>query len=441
MYNSYIWRYILLFTVIVLSLVCGGYLNKYRAFKTSIIEGNEGGVKNSRQIYSTPYGDPNIIKTANINTEDTSLALLSENKPSENPIYDVIEQRKKDIAELEGKANEANNTRQVIENEDKNIVSKLTEQTALLNTTNNQILTLRKQLEEAEKANNDASNALRARLEGVNKELEDDQEIIKKRMQLLNIMPLMNFNNPKNIASCYSVRQIVPTYRGPVVRLRRSADDNIQDFYSNGKQYNSNGTKWTTALNGLGTLFVNWLGNSTAYVVIWYDQSPNKNHAINNETNDTQPIITSRNGNWVIQFQSGNYNYLSMQTPIGANTIFTQCYHNTRNIPTLVGVSDVEKGNDFLTKVINSQVTIYVNNNSNLPTDIRNLDPVIEKIKNNSLNTVSIMSDNISPDYIDTIGSVMNSIWFDGYVSDIILHNKPMSGQDATDYFDNRLLR
>ena len=75
-------------------------------------------------------------------------------------------------------------------------------------------------------------------------------------------------------------------YFGPILKLRRSTDSAIQDFF-----INSAGTAIGTLPNGTGTSFSTWLGASpSAYVETWYDQSGQGNHTLFTGSTAEQPL-------------------------------------------------------------------------------------------------------------------------------------------------------
>lgn len=424
MSRSYIWRSIILIIVIIVSLICALYLQKYKLFRKSIYEGLDEGFGQTTDTSGNEVGAgkanlvPNAELIAAINDKIAALITETEELKIKNTALES------DIKTVKG---DITVTQQDI---DKN--------TETLTLKTKRILDLKNDLAKAKAAEEAAATELSNRKSKVSSIMEASKQKSQNSTNALKLLPKMNFNNPSNLAACYSVRQVVPSYTGPVVQLRRSSDGNLQDIYSNGKQYNSNGTKWTTAARGLGARFVDWLGSSTAYVSKWYDQSPNGNHAVNNNHDESQPFITSQYGHWVIQFQSGNNTFLNIPKKIGANTIFTELVFN--NNLAILGASNIAEGNAFTNKIQNAKITTYINNSGKPNTDLMGFYDSISTISRKTLNTVSVMSDTSTEAYIDKIGQVMNFAWFDGFVADIILHNTPMTGQDATDYFNNRLL-
>jgi len=67
--------------------------------------------------------------------------------------------------------------------------------------------------------------------------------------------------NLENISFALGMRVLVSDYEGPLIRLRRSTDDEESDFYC--------GEDDKVDSNAIDT----WRGTSNVFVVIWYDQS------------------------------------------------------------------------------------------------------------------------------------------------------------------------
>jgi len=129
----------------------------------------------------------------------------------------------------------------------------------------------------------------------------------------------------------FSVRLVIPTYTGAIIRIRRSSDNVESDFYSDRYQ-----TWITTGANNTGTSYSSWIGANTGYVTKWYDQSGSGRHATQT-TNANQPTFSNFT-KYVIQFSpSGSGTWLtisSLTTP--AYTFLCNCYtidassfHNT----------------------------------------------------------------------------------------------------------------
>ncbi len=92
------------------------------------------------------------------------------------------------------------------------------------------------------------------------------------------LVPLLlnQLNNTPNAA--YSTRLLSSTYSGNAIKVRRSSDNTESDI-----GFNTNGELNETAL-------ISFVGGGDGFVTVWYDQSGNANHVINN-TIGTQPQI------------------------------------------------------------------------------------------------------------------------------------------------------
>ena len=111
-----------------------------------------------------------------------------------------------------------------------------------------------------------------------------------------------------NPLAAWSTRKLVGPYTGPLVRVRRSSDQNESDIPAT-----SDGSLDTTALD----IFV---GNNHAHVVCWYDQSGN-NHHLRQPEREKQPrlvtngILNRENSRPVITFDRTRFDHLA--TPAG----------------------------------------------------------------------------------------------------------------------------
>ncbi|RPJ77806.1 MAG: hypothetical protein EHM20_05425 [Alphaproteobacteria bacterium] len=77
----------------------------------------------------------------------------------------------------------------------------------------------------------------------------------------------------------YALIKMSNNYVGPTLKLRRSSDNAVLNFYADIVG------NFGTLLDGDGTPLATWLGADTAYVDTWYDQSGGSRHA-------TQPTST-----------------------------------------------------------------------------------------------------------------------------------------------------
>jgi Alpha-L-arabinofuranosidase B, catalytic/Concanavalin A-like lectin/glucanases superfamily len=133
------------------------------------------------------------------------------------------------------------------------------------------------------------------------------------------------------LAACYSVRLANDDYTGPVIKVRRSSDNALSDFYADTQQ-----TYLTTGANNTGTTFASWIGASTAYVTTWYDQSGNNNNSTNTTNSVSQPTIALQYGKYVVNFNAANSTLLTIGSPIRPNTIVAQWYNSNTTTGTIV---------------------------------------------------------------------------------------------------------
>ena len=113
----------------------------------------------------------------------------------------------------------------------------------------------------------------------------------------------------------YSVRRLVGSYSGPLLRVRRSSDQTERDIAAT-----STGGLDTATL----TLFV---GKADGHVVSWYDQSGAGNH-LTQPAPETQPLIAhngtleTENGRPVITFDRAKFQHLATPGAVQAGSLF-----------------------------------------------------------------------------------------------------------------------
>jgi hypothetical protein len=109
------------------------------------------------------------------------------------------------------------------------------------------------------------------------------------------ILDTMSSSGKSAARGVYTLYRANSTYSGATIKLRRSSDNAVSDFYAD--IYGNLGT----SANATGTSFSSWIGSSTAYVDTWYDQSGSGNHATQSTTanqpvyNGTLKLIDSLN--------------------------------------------------------------------------------------------------------------------------------------------------
>lgn len=98
-----------------------------------------------------------------------------------------------------------------------------------------------------------------------------------------------------SLVSIFAAYLTTPNHIGPVFNLRRGNDSASLNFYTNlfGELGSSDGAA--------GTSFSDWVGSSSAHVIIWYDQSNQRNNAMQFEPS-LQPIIRLEPSGGVVDF-------------------------------------------------------------------------------------------------------------------------------------------
>lgn len=87
------------------------------------------------------------------------------------------------------------------------------------------------------------------------------------------------------LLAAFGVRRLLGSYSGSLIRLRRDSDDVEANFGYITTEDETNGDLDAAAI-------ATWLGAATGYVVTWYDQSGNGNHATQ-ATTSKQPQYTA----------------------------------------------------------------------------------------------------------------------------------------------------
>lgn len=130
-----------------------------------------------------------------------------------------------------------------------------------------------------------------------------------RNANLLGPLDRVNTSTKFACTGAYAMTLLTKAYTGPVVNLRRSSDNAIIDFYAD--TYGNIGQ----STYGSGTSLASWLTTNTAYVVKWYDQSGNGNHATTS-TNAMQPILTLIGG-YIYVVDSQNSSSQNLLIPSG----------------------------------------------------------------------------------------------------------------------------
>jgi hypothetical protein len=220
----------------------------------------------------------------------------------------------------------------------------------------------------------------------------------------------LSSNAQSHCVTAFSTLLVNTKYTGPLFKIRRSSDNAITDVY-----YNITLQIYTLADN---SHFSSWIGESTAYVSIWYNQN-NSTYNINatQTLTSNQPTFNYLTGK--ISFNgSSTYFNTTLYSPNNFlfSTVFKQgnivsggiCqfgYHNgiaqTKNQLTITG----------------SNYILYYGNNINFVTytfPIINFQTNVISVINNNINLSSYSNNNIISQF-----PITNGIQFDTYFSSI----------------------
>ncbi|MEY1539815.1 arabinofuranosidase catalytic domain-containing protein [Providencia rettgeri] len=174
----------------------------------------------------------------------------------------------------------------------------------------------------------------------------------------------------------YSMRHIGTSYVGPLIRVRRSLDSKEQDFYA------IDGWISVSELKA-------FVGQGSGYVSIWYDQSGNSNHAIQ-QTPAAQPAIIingviSSFGSRMCAFFDGVDDFMPLPESIcalfnsgnGDYGIYASCLYGLNITASLLALSsktnpDPEQNNFMLyqTNRRSKSIGMYVQNYNGRTNDI-----------------------------------------------------------------------
>ena len=268
--------------------------------------------------------------------------------------------------------------------------------------------------------------------------------------------PTFNYSTSGNLFFAYSLRVIVPGYSGPVVQIRRSTDNITSDFYTDFRQtFFTNAAPTGNTING--TSYSTWIGGGIGYITKWYDQTGNVNHATN-ANNASQPnIYILPNNYYTVQWRNTNSTYMSITTTRNINTVFCKFYNNNSAYGSIIAVGITgdkqlrfgsasantyngdSNGSDWFyssggTKVAYNNGTNQTSN----PACILVASTTYDNTKWNTLSLSTSSPINFNFTAIGTDGySNVRSI--NGYMFEILCHNKSMAAADMTDYYNNRL--
>ena len=256
----------------------------------------------------------------------------------------------------------------------------------------------------------------------------------------------------------WSTKLRISSYTGPCLRLRRSTDGSIADFYADA--YGNLGM----ALGATGTSYSSWKGTATTFVVTWYDQSGINNNMIQSTTAN-QPIYSIISGFGTLTF-NGSTAFLT--TSAYSSTLNTQSftiissatstvaafgalmssrqtgplrgytfYRDTPNWYFQFGTTAGTWGNLLTTAAVTLNIRQILGINQSKTTNT--IASTIQNTSTAAVTTVSVGSTNYTP-AANTIptrigaGSTETSpqYFFNGYINDIFYFGKSLSGTQQT---------
>lgn len=243
-----------------------------------------------------------------------------------------------------------------------------------------------------------------------------------------------DYMNPSYMDACYSMRLVVPTYDGPVIKIEKN-DGTQQDIYTDATQ-----SFLTIDPNNQGLSLAQWLDSGVGKVRVWYDQSGNGNHAL---CYSYCPIISTLDSSkYVLRFQQYTDSGLRIN-PVKPSSIFFQFWHDN-NDPAKIISTDVDPAVDRYYGVIIQNGDIYGNKSQYDWYYVGQGDKDFTVNQEDSpeydlgeWNTVCLSIEN--PDYSADDKENLTLIGKDlsGYLSELILYNRPMDQNDIDAYNKN----
>lgn len=257
-----------------------------------------------------------------------------------------------------------------------------------------------------------------------------------------------SYMNPSFMDCCYSMRLVVPTYTGPVIRVEID-DGTLRDFYTDATQ-----SYMTTEPNNTGTSLSTLVGADigNGQVRIWYDQSGNGNHAVSNTTTDRpfieKDLISSFSKKYVLGFiyLSGITYLLKLQKAIQPYSIFSQFYWNksaTGSYGTILSSSTKAGfGVRFYNKTLNSEQNEYdwFYNGSGDKYSMLNGSLTNQTLELKKWTTLCLSVGNPDSNTLDTIGTdtASSDRSISGYITEMIFYNRPLTTTEMEEYYNNK---
>jgi hypothetical protein len=249
------------------------------------------------------------------------------------------------------------------------------------------------------------------------------------------------YTNPKFLLGCYSTRLVVPTYAGPVVQIKNDNEE-IYDLYTDSTQ-----SFLSSEPNNTGKSIDTIRGENFTSVelIMWYDQSGNGNHAINNNTSVSLSNMTySTTIKHVVDFQTSSY--LKTISPIKPYSIFTKFWSKSSSQMSIITSSTVS-GDGIYTyaKNIDTDKNKWFYNGSGTKESMVNSSFSTTTFSSATWNTIGLSVEDpyytSNDDGFDIIGndatfSTSTSVY--GKIAELILFNTPMTQDEMQIYYDTQ---
>ncbi|MES2623392.1 MAG: peptidoglycan-binding protein [Patescibacteria group bacterium] len=260
-----------------------------------------------------------------------------------------------------------------------------------------------------------------------------------------------------NAKYAYGLRQLVPSYVGPLIKIRRTGNDEA-DVYADASGYLSSSSP-VTVTSGVSTSTVlsDFVSGVNAVVKVWYDQSGN---ALNMQqaTTSVQPAIVTNGslitsgstGRAAINFNGSNH-YLAGSMSASINQPFTVVLTNTADVQTQInsrlfemgitpnralfqynGADSVPGGNagmyagTFLTPTTRvtphaTEVSSMVFNSANSEMYVNGVNVVSGNAGSNTVSGTFVIGSNVT---------LLSNFFYKGTISEFIVYNGVLSDSD-----------
>jgi hypothetical protein len=254
--------------------------------------------------------------------------------------------------------------------------------------------------------------------------------------------------NVNIIMVLFSCRLLNPFYVGPILTIRRNSDNATSDFYTDFAQ------SFVGTTSTGGTTLTAWLNGATGYVTKWYDQSSNGNHATQS-TNGNQPIISIQNGKWVINFTTANSTYFNFTSSIQPNTIVSHFYNNNSTYGSIIttsydyemrfaggtNVTGGDEANWYYKSTQNGGTNLAYNNGASCTSISLSTWNYLCLSVTTPAWAVPLTNNNASAAFvrIGTDGYSTSARGLNGFMTEMICHNAPISTTDISYFYNSRI--